>query len=71
VGREIVSYEMPDWPDQMFDLQGDPVERVNLAAKPEYAALRQSFADRADEFHAAARRPPFPVGTGRWVYTPD
>jgi choline-sulfatase len=67
---KYVTYEMADWPDQLFDLDTDPRERHNLAGKPEYARLRRAFATRAEEFHAAARRPPFPVGTGRWVYAP-
>ena len=62
---KYVTYEMEDWPDQLFDLDVDPKERNNLATKPEYASTVSAFRQRAAEFHAVERRPPFPVGTGR------
>jgi choline-sulfatase len=33
----------PADPDQLYDLAGDPHERVNLAGSPDHAALRDSF----------------------------
>jgi hypothetical protein len=66
---KYVTYEIEGWPDQLFDLAADPAERINLTGKPAYAEMQRTLAERADEFHATARRPPFPVETGRWVYS--
>ena len=37
----------------LYDLEKDPTERVNLAANPEYAAVRKQLAKRLDEYLAA------------------
>ena len=37
----------------LYDLERDPTERVNLAANPEYAAVRKQLAKRLDEYLAA------------------
>ena len=41
-------YSPPD-PEQLFDLETDPNERVNLVDNPEFADLRQSFRNEVRE----------------------
>lgn len=41
-GRYKFIYGPPD-PDQLFDLQADPLELHNLASHPQYQALREAF----------------------------
>lgn len=65
---KFVTYEMKDWPDQLFDLGHDPRERHNLANDPRYAGAVSEFRERAAAFRAVERRPPFPVKEGRWSY---
>lgn len=67
---KFCTYEMADWPDQLFDLGSDPGERRNLATESVYAAVVQEFRRRADAFWAEERRPAFPVHSGKWSFDP-
>jgi len=62
------TYEMPEWPDQCFDLASDPGERCNLAGEAAHAETVARFRAKAAEFWKGARRPAFPVCEGEWVY---
>ena len=64
------TYEMADWPEQLFDLATDPGERRDLAGYPERENEIREFRRRADAFWAQERRRPFPVSAGCWHYGP-
>ena len=46
------------WPDELFDIEQDPGERVNRVGKPEYRSRRQALRERlAGFFERAGARP--------------
>ena len=45
------------WPNELFDLEEDPAERVNRVGKPEYADRRQALQARLRGFFAQAGAP--------------
>ena len=67
---KFATYEMENWPDQLFDLETDPGENENLAAETDCRELREEFSRLAQNFWREERRPSFPVRKGRWSYGP-
>ena len=45
------------WPNELFDLEEDPGERVNRVGKPEYRERRLALKGRLDEFFEGAGAP--------------
>ena len=45
------------WPDELFDLEEDPGERINRVGKPEYRERRLALRNRLDEFFRNAGAP--------------
>ena len=56
---KFATYEMEDWPDQLFDLETDSRENKNLAAGKDFPEQVKDFTQLAKEFWKEERRPSF------------
>ena len=65
---KYATYEMEDWPDQLFDLETDPGENRNLASDKDQGKRVKAFTQLAGDFWKEERRLSFPVRSGRWSY---
>jgi choline-sulfatase len=65
---KFATYQIPGWPDQLFDLAADPKERNNLAGDAAQADVVRRFRKLANAFWEQARRPAFPVKEGDWFF---
>jgi arylsulfatase A-like enzyme len=54
----------PPYPDELYDLSNDPLEKVNLVAAPEYAEISIELIQRIDRFFGTYAEPRYDLWQG-------
>lgn len=54
----------PPYPDELYDLGHDPLEKVNLVAVPEYAEIASELTQRIDRFFGTFAEPKYDLWQG-------
>ncbi len=54
----------PPYPDELYDLKNDPLEKVNLAGKPEYARISDELIQRIEQFFEQYSNPKYDLWKG-------
>ncbi len=61
---KYVTRRFPDGPGELYDMQADPHERVNLFGQTAHAAIQQHLADRMDAFFTEYADPQYDIWNG-------
>ncbi len=62
--RRFQKAPTPPYPDEMYDLTGDPLEKTNLAGRPEHAATAAELIARIDDFFNRFSDPRYDLWVG-------
>ena len=54
----------PPYPDELYDLKKDPLEKVNLVGRPEYADIAKTLISRIDQFFDQHATPKYDLWNG-------